>query len=125
MCLPVLTSSLGFGSALQSLGYGHSVVFAESATEALQMIAHYDPDLLVANPTHLHYMVAAHRENPVPTPSLKLIKFGGNAMAPNLVSDVRTRLCNTVLCVYSSTESGRIVFGPIDRIIEKPGATGF
>ena len=30
MCLPVLTSSLGFGSALQALAYGHSVVFAES-----------------------------------------------------------------------------------------------
>ena len=28
MCLPVLTSSLGFGSALQALAYGHSVIFA-------------------------------------------------------------------------------------------------
>jgi len=125
MCLPVLTSSLGFGSALQALAYGHSVIFAESATDALQMIALYNPDLLVANPTHLHYMVAAHRENPIPTPSLKLIKFGGNAMPPNLVPEVRTRLCNAILCVYSSTESGPIAFGPIDRIVEKPGATGF
>ncbi|MGH6682803.1 MAG: AMP-binding protein, partial [Pseudolabrys sp.] len=39
MCLPVLTSSFGFGSALQALAYGHSVVFAESRIEALQMIA--------------------------------------------------------------------------------------
>lgn len=28
MCLPVLTSGLGFGSALQALAYGHALVFA-------------------------------------------------------------------------------------------------
>jgi acyl-coenzyme A synthetase/AMP-(fatty) acid ligase len=125
MCLPVLTSSLGFGSALQALAYGHSVVFAETATEALQMIALYGIDLLVANPQHLQFMVAEHRETPVPTSSLKLIKFGGDAMPPSLVPEVRVRLCNNILCVYSSTESGPVAFGPIDRILEQPGATGF
>jgi acyl-coenzyme A synthetase/AMP-(fatty) acid ligase len=121
----VLTSSLGFGSALQALAYGHSVVFAESAIESLQMIALYGADLLVANPQHLQFMVAAHRETPIPTPSLKLIKFGGNAMPPDLVPDVRARLCKDILCVYSSTESGPVAFGPIDRILEQPGSTGF
>ena len=33
MCLPVLTSSYGFGSAQQALAYGHSVVFADTAAE--------------------------------------------------------------------------------------------
>ncbi len=125
MCLPVLTSSLGFGSALQALAYGHSVVFAETALETLQMIALYGVDLLVANPQHLQLMVAAHRETPTPTPTLRLIKFGGNAMPPNLVPEVRARLCNNILCVYSSTESGPVAFGPIDRILEQPGSTGF
>ena len=125
MCLPALPSSLGFGSALQALAYGHSVVFADTAAEALQMIAFYCVDLLVANPQHLHFMVAAHRETPIPTPSLKLIKFGGNAMPPHLVPEVRTRLCNTILCVYSSTESGPVAFSHVDRILDQPGATGF
>lgn len=125
MCLPVLTSSLGFGSALQALAYGHSVVFAESPIEALQMIAAYQVDLLVANPRQLQAMVEAHRENPVPTPSLRLIKFGGDTIAPHLVPEIRTRLCNNVLCVYSSTESGPVAFAPIDRIADRPGATGF
>jgi len=125
MCLPVMTSSLGFGSALQALAYGHSVVFAETAIEALQMIALYGADLLVANPQHLQLMVAAHRETPIPTPTLRLIKFGGNAMPLNLVPEVRARLCNNILCVYSSTESGPVAFGSIDRILEDPGSTGF
>ena len=125
MCLPVLTSSLGFGSALQALAYGHSVVFAESPIEALQMIAAYQVDLLVANPRHLQAMVDAHRENPVPTPSLRLIKFGGDTIPPRLVPEIRTRLCNNVLCVYSSTESGPVAFAPIDRILDRPGAAGF
>lgn len=103
MCLPVLTSSLGFGSALQALAYGHSVVFAESAIEALQMIALYRVDLLVANPQHLQLMVAEHRNTPIPTPSLNLIKFGGNAMPPDLLPEVRARFCKDILCVYSST----------------------
>jgi acyl-coenzyme A synthetase/AMP-(fatty) acid ligase len=125
MCLPVLTSSLGFGSALQALACGHSVVFAETAVEALHMIPLYGVDLLVANPQHLHFIVAAHRETPIPTPSLKLIKFGGNALPSNLVPELRARLCKEILCVYSSTESGPIAFSPIDRIVEQPGSTGF
>jgi acyl-coenzyme A synthetase/AMP-(fatty) acid ligase len=125
MCLPVLTSSLGFGSALQALAYGHSVVFAETAIDALQMIPLYGVDLLVANPQQLQLMVAEHRETPIPTPSLKLIKFGGNALPSNLVPEVRSRFCNNILCVYSSTESGPVAFSPIDRILEQPGSTGF
>jgi acyl-coenzyme A synthetase/AMP-(fatty) acid ligase len=124
MCLPVLTSSLGFGSALQALAYGHAVVFAESAIDALQMIAFYGVDLLVANPQHLQLMVAEHRKTPIPTPTLRLIKFGGNAMPPDLVPEVRARLCKDILCVYSSTESGPVAFGPIDHILDRPGATG-
>jgi acyl-coenzyme A synthetase/AMP-(fatty) acid ligase len=125
MCLPVLTSSLGFGSALQALAYGHSVAFAESAIDALQMISAYGVDLLVANPQHLRDMVAEHRRTPVPTPTLKLIKFGGNAMPPDLAPEVRARFCNDILCVYSATESGPVAFGHIDRIRERPGATGY
>ena len=125
MCLPVLTSSLGFGSALQALAYGHSVVFAELAIEALQMIALYRVDLLVANPQHLQLMVAEDRKTPIPTPSLNLIKFGGNAMPPELVPEVRARLCKDILCVYSSTESGPVAFSHIDRILEQHGSTGF
>lgn len=124
MCLPVLTSSYGFGSALQALAYGHSVVFADNATDALQMTALYCPDLLVANPQHLQFMVAQQRETPIPTPSLRLIKIGGNAMPPHFVPDVRARLCKDVLCVYSSTKSGPIAFSHVDHL-ENPGATGF
>jgi acyl-coenzyme A synthetase/AMP-(fatty) acid ligase len=124
MCLPVLSSSYGFGSALQALAYGHSVVFAETATDALQMTALYCPSLLVANPQHLQLMIAQQRETPIPTPSLRLIKTGGNAMPPHIVPDVRARLCKDILCVYSSTESGPIAFSHVDHL-EKPGTTGF
>jgi acyl-coenzyme A synthetase/AMP-(fatty) acid ligase len=124
MCLPVLTSSLGFGSALQALAYGHSLVFAETALHTLQMIALYGVDLLVSNPQHLGAMVDTHRQTPIPTPSLKLIKFGGNPLSPHLVPEVRARFCKDILCVYSSTESGPVAFGHIERILEQPGSTG-
>lgn len=124
MCLPMLTSSYGFGAALQALAYGHSVVFADTATDALQMIALYCPDLLVANPQHLQLMIAQQRETPIPTPSLRLIKTAGNAMPPHIVPEVRGRLCKDILCLYSSTESGPIAFSHVDRL-ERPGDTGF
>ncbi len=124
MCLPVLNSSLGFGSALQALAYGHALVFADTAMDALHMIALYNVDLLVANPQHLRAMVEEHRKTPIPTPSLRLIKFGGNAMAPDLVPQVRARLCKDVMCVYSSTESGPVAFDHIDRLLDVPGSTG-
>src|ERR1035437_8519099 len=125
MCLPVLTSSLGFGSALQALTYGPAVVFAESAIDALPMIALYGVDLLMANPQHLQSLVIEHRKTPIPTPSLKLIAYAGNAMPPDLVPEVRARLCKDILCVYGATETGQIAFGRIDHILEQPGGTGF
>ena len=125
MCLPVLMSSLGFGSALLALAYGHTVVFAESAIDALQMIALYGVDFLVANPQHLQFMVAEHRKTPIPTPSLKLIAYAGNAMPPDLVPNVRARLCKDILCIYGATETGQMAFGHIDHILEQPGSTGF
>jgi acyl-coenzyme A synthetase/AMP-(fatty) acid ligase len=124
MCLPVLTSSYGFGSALQALAYGHSVVFADNATDALQMTALYCPDLLIANPQHLQLMIDQQRETPIPIPSLRLIKTAGNAMPPHIVPDVRARLCKDILCVYSSTESGPIAFSHVDHL-QEPGTTGF
>ncbi len=124
LCLPPLSSSLGFGSALHALAYGHSVVIAESALEALQMIALYNVDLVVANPQHLRAMVEAHMSTPVPTPSLRMIKYGGNALVPSLAMEVRQRFCKDLLCVYSSTESGPIAFGHYDHILANPGSTG-
>src|SRR6185312_17360155 len=100
-------------------------VFADSAAEALQMIAAYNVDLLVANPQHLGQLVDAHRETPVPTPSLRLIKFGGNAIPPHLVPEVRARFCREILCVYSSTETGPIAYCPLDLLRDRPGATGY
>src|SRR5712671_3670894 len=53
MCLPHITSSLGFNSTLQALAYGHSLVITEKPEDALRMIALYGVDLLVANPDYL------------------------------------------------------------------------
>ena len=124
MCLPVLTSSLGFGSALQALAYGHSVVFAETRDRGVandRALWRRSSGGQSAAPTVYGGRTS---QNPDPHPSLKLIKFGGNAMPPNLVPEVRARLCKDILCVYSSTESGPVAFGHIDRILEQPGSTG-
>lgn len=97
---------------------------AGSALEALQMTSLYGVDLIVANPQHLKSMVEDHRQNPIPTPSLKLIKYGGNALVPSLAAEVRQRFCNNLLCVYSSTESGPIAYAHIDHVLANPGSTG-
>jgi long-chain acyl-CoA synthetase len=124
MCLPVLVSSYGFWYSVQALAYGNSVVCAESAIDALQMIALYKVDLLVANPQHLSAMIETHRETSVPITSLKLIHFGGNEMPPNLAPEVRARFCKDIQCGYGATESGPISFGHVDRIPQTPGSTG-
>ena len=124
LCLPLLTSSLGFGSALQALSYGHSVLMAESPTDALEMIALHSVDLLVCNPQHLQAMVEAHNDMPVQTPSLKLIKYGGDSIPYDLALLVQKKFCKDILCVYSSTETGPIAMGDNSLILDNRGATG-
>jgi acyl-coenzyme A synthetase/AMP-(fatty) acid ligase len=125
LVLPILSSTSGFLSALQALADGHTIVFASSALEALQLINLFAVDLLIANPQQLKTMVAVHQTNPIPTPSLKLIRFSGEALALALISEVRARFCNKILCDFGSTESGPIAFGLVDRLLDVPGAAGY
>lgn len=125
MCLTALHSSTGFGRMSQALSYGHTVMFADSAANALRMIATHNADLLVANPRHLRAMVDAHRMQPIQLTSLKMVKYGGDAIAPDLAAEVKQRFCSNLLCVYSSTESGPMLYGPYDSTMVKSGAIGY
>lgn len=125
MCLTALHSSTGFGRMSQALSYGHTVVFADSAANALKMIATHNVDLLVANPRHLKALVDAHRILPIQLSSLKMVKYGGDSIAPDLAAEVKQRFCSNLLCVYSSTESGPMLYGPYDSDMIKSGSMGY
>lgn len=125
LCLPSLGSNLGFRTALQTLSFGRTLLFADSALDVLRMTKLYDVDLMVANPAALKKVVDAHRGHPISTPSLKMIKYGGAVLAPDLAQEVRSRLCTNVLCEISSTESGAFALAPLDVMPDVPGATGY
>ena len=125
LCLPSLGSNLGFRTALQTLAFGRTLLFADTPLDALRMTKLYGVDLMVANPSGLAAMVATHREHPISTPSLNMIKYGGAMLAPDLAQQVRARLCPNVLCEISSTESGAFALAPLDVMPDIPGATGY
>jgi acyl-coenzyme A synthetase/AMP-(fatty) acid ligase len=115
----------GFSYALLALASGNTLLFADTADEALRLIDLYAVDLIVASPQHLRDTLAAQREMPTTLPSLKLISVGGAAMEENLRAAAQTRLCKNILSVYSATESGPIAIGLVERLREFGNATGF
>lgn len=125
LCMPGLSTILGFALAITALSYGRSVSFAPSADAALQMVARHQLDMIAASPQQLQAMVELQLKRPLPCDSLVVVLVSGSYLTRSFVEQVRARLCNTVICSYGSTESGVVAYGLADHLGSMDGAVGF
>jgi acyl-CoA synthetase (AMP-forming)/AMP-acid ligase II len=125
LCLPGITNNWGFTVAAHTLWCGKTLFFTETARGALQMIALYGIDMLVASSQQLRDMVREQTEVPVPVPSLRGVMTGGSLVAQSLTTDARAKICGTIVNQYGSTEAGATAFATIDSLGDVEGATGY
>ena len=125
LCLPPLVSGWGFTIAAHALYLGKTLVFAQTARDALLMIAVYGVDCLIASPLHLRQLLDARNGRRDALPSLRLIFTGGALPTRALLDEARAGLCRNIVVQYGSTEAGATAFGPAERMVEHDGAVGF
>lgn len=125
LCLPPPTGQWGFTMSIRALSARKTLVFATSPLEALQKIAVYDVDCLIASTQHLREMLEQRKSTPFPMQSLRLVYNGGSTMSQALLQEVRARICSNVLRSYGSTEAGPVAFGSGNALDGLEGSCGY
>jgi acyl-coenzyme A synthetase/AMP-(fatty) acid ligase len=125
LCLPALESDFGFKYAAHVLRAGKTLLRADSARSALELISVYGVNALVASAHQLRDLVDEQKKSPIPCHSLRLIRSGGSLLTRELLQQVRTRLCDLVVNAFGSTEAGTVAIALADSVMEVDGAIGF
>jgi len=125
LCLAGLNGPWGFRLAAHVLRGGRTLVSAESAREALQMISVYQPDAMAASVQQLRDMIGEQKISPIACPSLRTIFTGGALVTRSLLAEAKAHLCNQIVVQYASTETGAVAIGTADNLLKIEGATGY
>jgi acyl-coenzyme A synthetase/AMP-(fatty) acid ligase len=125
LCMPGLSTNFGFSFAIAALWLGRRVSFTPAADTALQLIARYGLDFIVASPQQLQALVEVQTQAPMPCGSLRVIHVGGSILTNAFINQVRARLCTTVICAYGATEVGTVAYASADQLRGIDGAVGF
>ena len=124
LCLSPPTAQWGFAKLILALSARKTLVFAGSPLEALQKIAVYDVDCLIATAQHLREMLEQHKSQPFPMHSLRLVYTSGSAISAALLQELRARFCSNIGCSYGSTEMGPVAFASGDALAGFDGFCG-
>ena len=120
-----LSGGWGFRAAAGVVAGGGTLVFAESAREALQMVAAYRVNACIASTQQVRDLVREQKRAPIPCPSLKALLFGGGLPTRALLTEARARLCVVAIVQYGATEAGPIALAPAECLADEEGATGY
>ena len=125
--LNLLRTSGGWGLALtaHTLSSGGTVVFADSARQALQMASAYHVDAIVASTQQIRDLVREQTRAPIPCPSVKALMFAGALAPPALMMEARARLCAQAIVLYGATEAGAVAATPVELVMGQEGAVGY
>jgi acyl-coenzyme A synthetase/AMP-(fatty) acid ligase len=125
LCLPGLNGSWGFTLATHTLRAGRTLLTADSARAALDMIAVYGVDAAAASAQQVRDLVEADEKAPSPRHSLRGLLASGGAMSARLLREARARICANIVIQYGSTELGMTAVGAVDEMPAIEGASGY
>lgn len=120
-----LCTHFGFKSIVRVLWAGGQVVLPGKMDEIHSLIARHQVNCLVLAPVTLSQLLESLPQGSVPPPSLECIEFGGSMMPRGVYELARARLCQNIVSLYGTTESGAIAAAPMSRLIGRPGAVGY
>lgn len=125
--LNLLRTSGGWGLAVtaHALSSGGTIVFANSARQALQMADAYRVDAIVASTQQIRDLVREQTRAPISCPSVKALMFAGALAPPSLMAEARARLCAQTIVLYGAVEVGAVAVTPADLVTGVEGAVGY
>ena len=111
--------------AAHVLSAGKTMLRATTPRDALQMIAVYSADAMVASSQQLRELVRQQTDAPISCPSLRVVMTAGGLISRSLLLEARAKLCTSVVNQYGSSEAGSTAYALADQLAEIEGATGY
>jgi acyl-coenzyme A synthetase/AMP-(fatty) acid ligase len=124
LCMPGLSSSLGYASACVALAAGKTLCFAESPFQAIRMIDLFSIDFVRCSTEQLLALTRVARKSGAHLRSLRTVWFGGGAPSRALLEAAMIHLCKDIHCSYGASETGTITRTTARELLLNPGLVG-
>ncbi len=125
LCMPGLTANYGFNSACAALVCGRPVYFPQTPYEAARMIELFSADVAITSSEQLLALTRVTRKTGARVHSLRTVLTGGTVMTPLLLEAAMQHVCQHILCLYSSTETGTIAVADAHDVARDTTFAGF
>ena len=106
LCMPGLSSNIGFKTACAALATGRTLCFAESPFQAIRMIELFSIDLVLASPEQVLALTRVARRTRAQVNSLRRLEIVGNRSTRTLLEAAAMYLCKDIQCRYATSETG-------------------
>jgi acyl-coenzyme A synthetase/AMP-(fatty) acid ligase len=123
---PGLGSGFGFRSSCMAFMQGRTACYANSPAAVFALLSNFRAELIIASTQQAADIVNYDDRSPGPLDSLQAIWVGGALLHPELLAQLRAKLCRRVISAYASTEGSIAAFAPDMYAVEHiPGAVGY
>ena len=124
LCMPGLSSNIGFKTACAALATGRTLCFAESPFQAIRMIELFSIDLVLASPEQVLALTRVARRTRAQVNSLRRLEIVGNRSTRNLLEAATMYLCKDIQCRYATSETGVLARTWGREVLANPGLAG-
>jgi acyl-coenzyme A synthetase/AMP-(fatty) acid ligase len=124
LCMPGLSSSIGFTTACMTLAAGRTLCFAKSPFQAIRMTDLFSIDFIRCSTEQLAALTRAARKSRAHLRSLRTVWVGGGVPTRALLEAAMIHLCKDVYCTYGASETGTIAGITAREVLPNPGLVG-
>ena len=124
LCMPGLSSSIGFTTACMTLAAGRTLCFAKSPYQAIRMSDLFSIDFIRCSTEQLAALTRAARKLRAHLRSVRTVCVGGGVPTRALLEAAMIYLCKDVYCTYGASETGTIAGIAAREVLLNPGLVG-
>jgi acyl-coenzyme A synthetase/AMP-(fatty) acid ligase len=124
LCLPGLSSNLGFTTACAVLATGRTLCFSQSPFQSIRMIELFSIDFVMASPEQVLALTRIAKKTGAHLTSLRKIEVGGSTATRAMIEAAAIYLCRDMHCRYGASETGVMARTPAREILSNPGLVG-
>ena len=124
LCLPDLSTHLGFRTVFLALWLGRGISFA-GVENACQLMSTFQHEFLVATVEQAEALIEQQQNSYISSLSLRGAHVSGHVFSSSFLTRFQTIFSNNLTCSYGDPHVGTIAYALANRIKEIEGAVGF
>ena len=124
LCLPGLSSILGFSTSCAALTAGRTLCFAEDMAQAVRMIELFAIDVAMTSTEQLLELTRAARRSHAQLRALRTVWVTGSPPTRPLLEAAMAHLCKDIFCRYGVSEVGLLARTTARELLAEPTLAG-